>query len=214
MDVSIVDILKPTPGHEMWDIVVYVIFFIGLLGLVFLGDEASMMDTLFISAAVFVAVLDKVYAWGYILTPPGYEGVVAAGGTIPREVRVEYHVTHLGTFVMRVLMFALPLVVVGQTKSSRVRGIALLITIIGVVYTAARWFTEIRESQGNTGLGFIFSEPQIMFQGSLFLLIAGDLVCRRYWRRLRGVNWRNPLQIRRMLATDDAEIEVAQLADD
>ena len=141
MDISLSQILKPEPGHEIWDIAVYAIFVIGLLGVLFLGEEGSMTDTLFISFAVFVAVLDKVYAWGYIMTPPGY----VAGADITREARVAAHVTHFGTFAMRVLMFALPLIVVGQTDSTRVRVIALLIVGIGIAYTAGRWFDEIRK---------------------------------------------------------------------
>ena len=105
-------------------------------------------------------------------------------------------------------MFALPLVVVGQTDSTRVRVIAMLITGIGVVYTAGRWFDEIRTSTGGTGLSFIPNEPQTIIQSSLFLLTAGDLICRRYRRRLRSINWRDPLHIRRMLPADDIEIMI------
>lgn len=106
-------------------------------------------------------------------------------------------------------MFALPLIVVGQTDSTRVRAIALLIVGIGIAYTAGRWFDEIRNSGGSTGLGFIPNEPQTIVQSSLFLLTTGDLICRRYGRRLRCINWRHPLHVRRMLSPDDVKIEVA-----
>lgn len=208
MDISLSEVLKPTPGHELWDIAVYVIFVIGLLGVIFLGEEGSTMDTMFVSAAVFIAVLDKVYAWGYITTPSGYEAQAAAGIPIDRVIRVNAHVTHFGTFAMRVIMFVLPLVVVGQTDSTRVRGIAFLVAVIGAIYTFARWFFEIRESGGATGLGLIVSEPQSIYQGSLFLLMAGELVCCSYWRRFRGVNWGDPLHIRRMLPTDNIKEEI------
>lgn len=196
MDITLSEVLKPEPGHELWDIAAYAIMVIGLIGLMFLGDKASTTDTMFISAAVFIAVLDKVYAWGYIVTPEGFEGVAAAGGVIPREARVNAHVTHFGTFAMRVMMFALPLVTVGQTRSTRVRAIAILVTLICLAYTIGRWFAEIRGSSGGTGLGYVESEPQNILQGSLLLLLMGELVCRRYWGRLRGVDWRNPLHIR------------------
>ena len=110
-------------------------------------------------------------------------------------------------------MVVLPLVTVGQTRSTRVRAVAILITLMCLAYAAGRWFAEIRESTGDTGLSFVTSEPQTIFQGSLLLLMMGELVCRRYWRRLGGINWRNPLHIRRVFAPNDIEIEVAQLAD-
>lgn len=189
MDVSLKDIILPVEGHEIWDYYVIGLFIFGLMTLFLLGDKSDQQDMTFVSIAVFVCILDKAYAIGYIFEPD-----------VPnptREQRIETHVTHFATFMMRVLVFVLPLMVAGRTRVPRVRILTGLFAIAGGVYMFVRWYDEMR------GSVFGFIEPQIWLQGSMFILVSGELIARNLFRR---IDRQRPVFIRGMLPPDDTEI--------
>jgi hypothetical protein len=199
---TIGDIIKPVAGHELWDYYLYGLMVFSLVALFLIGNEASQFDTIFLSLMLFICILDKAYAWGYIVDPNGNPAAT-------REQRVEAHITHFGTYIMRVLILVLPLLVAGGTKSGKIRAVAGLLAIAGGVYSFGRWFDEQRNATGTTGLSFLPIEPQVIAQGSMFILGVGELFCRRYLRRLRGVDWERPVLIGGVFATDDIKKEVA-----
>lgn len=209
MDLTIQEVLKPVPGHELWDYAIYGLFVLGLIALFALGEKGSQRDTIMISLAVFICVLDKAYAWGYIVDPSGVfpQG---PGGEYTRDQRITAHITHFGTYAMRVLLFALPVVVAAQTKSKSGRVFAGLLFIAGAVYSFGRWYDEQRNSSGSTGLSWLLTEePQVLLAHGSFVLALGELLCRRYL----GINRRHPMPIVGMLTPHDTEVQVTQIAD-
>ena len=204
MDLTLQEALSPVPGHEIWDYFAYVIFFLGIVALAIGSSDSSQFEMLALSAAIFIAVLDKTYAWGYITEP---EGVINP----TREQRIDAHVQHFATYAMRVLLFILPLVAAAQSKSNKIRGMGIILALTGLVYTFGRWWDEQRGSGGF--LGLIVHEPQIFVQGSLYIVGVGKLFSRVYWQRLFNMNGRNPMTISGMVSTHNIEVEATQIAD-
>ncbi len=193
MDVTLKDIILPVEGHEIWDYSVIGLFFLSLLTMFLMGDKSDQQDMAFVSLVVFICVLDKAYAMGYIFEPEGVTNPT-------REQRIETHITHFATFAMRVLIFVLPLVTAGKTRIPRVRAANGFLAIVGGIYVFARWFFEQRP---DGTIGFI--EPQILLQGSMFVLVFGELVARNFFRSING---HCPISVAWVLPPDDAEIEV------
>jgi hypothetical protein len=209
--ISIQEVLLPQDGQLLWDLAVYGLLFLSLIA-VFMLSAGSMADTLMISGVVMICVLDKTYAWGYIDKPSTvYEGMPTDCTLFPtaceRYLRVQSHLTHLGTYMMRVLMFALPLVITGQTRVGKARVIAGIIAVYAGVYSAARWFFQQRDAGGSVfGAMIDWWEPQHIFQSSLFILTLGELTYRRY--RQRSIDWHTEVPIGSVPSRDNIEIEV------
>lgn len=209
MDLTIQDVLKPVPGHEIWDYIVYGLFILGLVTLFALGEKGSQRDTIMVSVAIFICVLDKAYAWGYIMDPQGVfpQG---PGGEFTRQQRIDAHISHFGTYAMRVLLFSLPIVVAAQTKAKAGRALAGLMAIAGAIYSFGRWYDEQRNAGGSSGVVWMITEePQVLMAHGSFLLALGELFCRRYLR----VNWGYPVAIVRMLAPYHTEVQIPQVLD-
>ena len=214
--ITIQDILLPQEGQLIWDGMVYGLLFFSLIGL-FMLSQGSMSDTLLISGVVMFCVLDKTYAWGYIVKPDGvYPGMPTDCTLYPniceRDVRVAAHLIHLGTYMMRVLMFAFPLVVMGQTRVGKARIIAGMIAVYAGVYSAARWYFQQRNAVGSVFM-IDWLEPQSIFRSSMFIVGLGILAHRWHRNRFGSIDWETEMLVGGVLASDDAEIEVAQSMD-
>lgn len=209
MDLTIQDILKPVPGHEIWDYFVYGLFVFGLITLFALGEKGSQRDTIMISLFIFICVLDKAYAWGYIMDPSG-TFPQGPGGEYTRQQRLDAHIVHFGTYAMRVMLFSLPIIVTAQTKAKAGRFFAGALSIAGLVYSFGRWYDEQRNAGGSSGISWILTEePQVLMAYGSFLLVMGELLCRRYLR----VNGGYPVAVVRMLASHHTEVQIAQVID-
>jgi hypothetical protein len=119
------------PGYELWDYFAYVIFALALIAMVVSGED-NLMTTLFLGFVIIGAVMDKTYAFGYIVEEQ----------TAPLAVRVDAHINFFGTLVMRALLFSLPLIAAFQTKNKRTRTLAGLLAFLGLVYALGRWYAE------------------------------------------------------------------------
>lgn len=200
MDLTLQEALGPAEGHETWDYFVYGLLFLGLVTLFLMGSKSTQGETSMVALFVFICVLDKVYAMGYMTDLEGIPNPT-------REQRVEEHITHFATYVMRLALVVAPLMAAAMTETGRVRILTGILALAGLVYSFGRWYFEQRES--GTGITYLISEPQVVAQSSLFLLASGELICRRGWRRLRGIYGRRPMLVGRVLPADNAEVKVA-----
>lgn len=210
------DVILPQEGQFYWDIAVYGLLMLSLLAL-FMLSQGTMRDTLMLTGVVMFCVLDKTYAWGYIVRPAGvFEGMptdcVAYPNICERDVRVAAHLVHLGTYLMRVGMFAFPLVVVGQTRVGRVRILAGFITAYAAVYVAARWYLQQRNAGGAVFM-IDWLEPQNIFRSSTWMLGLAALAHRWYRNCFRSIDREAEVFVGGVLTTDDLEIEIAQVTD-
>lgn len=211
--VTIQDVLLPQEGQVIWDGLVYGLLFFSLIAL-FMLSQGSMRDTLMISAVVMFCILDKTYAWGYIVKPDGvYPGMPTDCTVYPkiceRDVRVEAHLVHLGTYLMRVLMFSFPLVIAGQTRVGKARVLAALLAVYAGVYSASRWYFQQRSASGAVFM-IDWLEPQSIFRSSMLVVGLGALAHRWYRNRFRSIDWETEMLVGGVLASDDTEIEVTQ----
>lgn len=204
--VTIQDVLLPQEGQVIWDGLVYGLLFFSLIAL-FMLSQGSMRDTLMISAVVMFCILDKTYAWGYIVKPAGV--LPGMNPDLERQVRVNAHLVHLGTYLMRVLMFAFPLVIAGQTRVGKARVLAALLAVYAGVYSAARWYFQQRNAGGAVFM-IDWLEPQSIFRSSMLVVGIGALSHRWYRNRFRSIDWETEMLVGGVLASDDTEIEVAQ----
>lgn len=199
---TLTEFLSPVAGHETYDYMLYGLFFVGMLTLAFMGKGSTQMDTLFVTAAVFMVVLDKLYIVGFIDVPAN-----PTGAEVTNEERIAVHIDHFATYAMRVLIFVLPLVVAGNTKNGRTRILTGLFAITGAVYSFARWFFEIRENADEEEFQSMIQPELLPLQAALFIFVVGELLYRWHRQRLCSVDGEAPSFVRRVLPTDDIKVE-------
>src|SRR5574341_684100 len=96
----------------VWNIFLYLIFFIGLATM-FMQSDKQLLTTLMMAAVAFSAVLDKLQ----VLRNQPILG--------QRD---------FGTLLLHILMFTFPLIVGGLAKAKKSRGPAILTGILGGIY--------------------------------------------------------------------------------
>ncbi|MCC6798530.1 MAG: hypothetical protein IT325_00315 [Anaerolineae bacterium] len=116
-----------------WDIALYAIFVLNLILMLMQPDGSALAVGLCILVLV-AAVIDKTRAFGYMLE------------INPYYTRVQCHEqVFIGTYLIRVVMFAAPLSVAGMTKNPDSRVIGIVAGIVGGVYMFVRWYMEQRD---------------------------------------------------------------------
>lgn len=175
---QMLEFVRPVPGNETWDYALYFLFFVGMVAIAFMNSKgARQMDSYFVTLATFFVILDKLYIFGFLFAGPDTLEFADPNIELTIQQRADIHVQHMASYIIRVLLFVLPLVVVGSTRSARVRIFAGIFAIAGAVYSFARWFFQLRNDAD--------LEPQAMLfvQGSLLIIVLGELVTRWYWMR-------------------------------
>lgn len=177
---AILEVLQPVPGNETWDYFLYVLFVVGMATLLLMGggkQRPKQMETFFITGAVFFVLLDKIYIFGFIFAGPESLDFIDPSLELPLTQRVNTHLNHLASYILRVGIFVLPLVVVGSTRSGRVRVLAGVFAVVGAAYSFGRWWFQLFDERD--------LEPQTMIfaQGTLLILIGGELLSRWYGHR-------------------------------
>ena len=99
-------------GISGW--VLYVLIFLYVI-ILMLQKKSNLFITILMTIAIMCALIDKIDA-------------------LPHQ--------SFGVFIVRILMFTIPLVVAGMTKWEKARGPGILAGFIAVVYLFARWFGE------------------------------------------------------------------------
>ncbi len=122
MQLNIRDILQklaPSYPSMVIGITLYVIIILSIIAL-FLQKRSNVQITIMIAIAVMAALIDKIDAWRSF-----------AGADV-----------QFVALMLRIVIFVLPLIVAGMTRSPKSRGPAILAGVIAGVYLFARWFFE------------------------------------------------------------------------
>ncbi len=127
----IIDAIGPTENLH-WDIFLYVLFFFNLIMLLILPD-GSTMHTMLVILVLISIFIDKTYAFGHLLN---------SGLYTPETCHAKVFV---GTYLIRALIFVAPLMIAGSTTEGKIRGLGILLGVLGTGYMAGRWFLEQRE---------------------------------------------------------------------
>lgn len=122
-DVSFQDILSylgpSSPPGFIWNIIMYVIFFLALVTMLLQSDKA-LTPTLLMAVVLAAVVIDKLQI-------------------MERQAAPLFNQPGLWTFLLHCVMFAVPLLVAGATKAAKSRGPAILTGIIGGIYLFGYW---------------------------------------------------------------------------
>lgn len=175
-----------------WDISLYWIMLINLVLLFVLPDGAPAMHTMIAIGAIMSAVIDKTYAFGYMLDSGSYS---------PEECHGQIFI---GTYLIRALMFAGPLMVAGSTESGKARFLGILAGISGAVYMFARWYFDQRDV---SSLEITCYNTGMVLQSAGIVLILARMVLRD--RLIVGrIHRRIPVTIPGQFAAHEIEIEL------
>jgi hypothetical protein len=106
-----------SPPGLGWNILIYLIFFLGLATM-FMQSDKQLMTTLMMAGVSFAAVLDKlqVLATAPILGQRGF-----------------------GTLLLHIVMATFPFIVAGLTKAHKSRAPAILTGILGLILFLGYW---------------------------------------------------------------------------
>ncbi len=173
-----------------WDFALYWLFFINVI-LLMVQPEGSAFATMLGIAVLVSAVIDKTFAFGYMLDPGAYT---------PQKYHEE---VFIGTYLVRVAMFVGPLTVAGSTKDPKVRGLAIIAGISGGVYMFARWFFQQYKSDVKGRISYL--DIQFALQDVGLLLLLGRVWLRHHFTVNRNI----PVTVLGNVASDDVEIKIA-----
>ncbi|MBZ0300286.1 MAG: hypothetical protein K8J31_11110 [Anaerolineae bacterium] len=110
---EIIRLLGPNAGNGLiWNIFIYIIFFLTLITLLLQGDKA-LLTTIIAASSLLLCVIDKLVIFQ------------------PRE---------FGTMIIHCGMFLFPALIAGMTKDPKSRPPAIFAAIIGAVYFFLFWF--------------------------------------------------------------------------
>lgn len=127
------DALLPYDPYYAWDIFLYVILALQLITLAFVFT-GPLRDVLVMAIVLICGVADKTYIFGFL------EGNMSTFASA-----AQFHAERAFlTYVTRVAMFALPMILVTQTKIQRAKPIAVVLAVLSLVYTFGRWFFQQR----------------------------------------------------------------------
>lgn len=127
-NLSFEEALLPREEYYGWDIFLYVIIAFQLI-LLFLLFSSTLRDVILVGVTVICAFADKAYLFGFI------DGRASAA----------YHAEDAFlTYVIRVAMFTLPMVIVTQTKVSKAKPVAVIIAVMAFFYSFGRWYFQQR----------------------------------------------------------------------
>ncbi len=178
-----------------WDVALYLIFAFNLVLLLMQPDGSPLPVGLCIIVLV-AAVIDKTKAFGYMLEVNPY-----------RFTREQCHEqVFIGTYLIRVIMFAAPLSVAGMTKNPNSRWIGIVAGILGGVYMFVRWYMEQRNVPiSDLFCAYFFSG--FAFQQVGLALAAARLALGDRWL-LGRIHRHAPFLITRDLPADCVEVEL------
>jgi len=177
-----------------WDLALYWLFLINVVLLILLPTGSGFQTMLGIITILFI-VIDKVHAFGYMFDSGRY-GAIQCHETV-----------FFGTYIIRVLLFVIPLSVAGLTRKGSVRAVGIIAGITGAVYTFARWYIEQRDVS-TTALTCAFLNFDMVAQNAGLALVLARVFLRDRLR-LGAVHRDVPLTVGGELAAHEVEVEAA-----
>ncbi|MCD4685511.1 MAG: hypothetical protein K8S97_06210 [Anaerolineae bacterium] len=180
--------LGPNSGDMVWNISLYVLFFLNVILLLLIpdGDSMHMLLIIFILMSI---IIDKAFAFGYLLDAPN-----------PIACHTKLFI---GTYLIRAYMFVGPWIVAGSTSEGKVRGLGIIVGIGGLAYSMGRWFLEQRDAGDGSITCFITGLWAA--QTLLPLLPLAYVVLRR--KLALFVDGHVPVTVMGELATHKVEVE-------
>jgi hypothetical protein len=175
-----------------WDLALYWIILLNVV-LLFTMPEGSTLGTSLCILVIVLAIIDKVYGFGYMLDTGGYDPVY-------------YHEKiFIGTYLIRAGMFVGPLMIAGQTDSGSTRAIGILGGLSGGAYMFIRWYME-QQNVGSGNIGFYIDLEMLPYGLSLLFVLRRSL-CRRF--DYVTVDGLVPVAVAGDLAAHDVEVKAA-----
>ena len=186
---QVVNSIGPSNDTLIWDISLYVLFFLNLITLLMLPDGSTMntMLTIIVLVSLFI---DKTYAFGYMIDPGPYD---------PKTCHEKIFV---GTYLIRAAMFVIPLTVAASTDEGKVRATGVIAGIGGAIYLFLRWFMQQRDVKAP---GITCFNTDVVAMSAGFVLLAARIVLRDRLR-LGTVHRGVPLTVVGQPAAHDIEI--------
>ena len=171
--------------QPLWDFALYGLFLLNIILLITVPSESSFGTMLGILVLISI-VIDKTYAFGYLMKSP-----------YPKACHAKIFI---GTYLIRAVMFVAPLTIAGSTDSGKARGMGIIAGLAGGAYMFGRWFMDQR---GVTSSTITCQNPEVVGAGAQALLLLGYWVARR---SARLVNGHVPIPIARELAAHEVEV--------
>ena len=171
--------------QPLWDFALYGLFLLNIILLIVVPSESSFGTMLGIVILISI-VIDKTYAFGYLMKSP-----------YPKDCHAKIFI---GTYLIRAIMFVAPLTIAGSTESGKARGMGILAGLAGGAYMFGRWFMEQRDVVSTT---ITCQNPEAVAASAQALLLLGYVAARR---SVRLVNGHVPLPIARELAAHEVEV--------
>ncbi len=144
-----------------WDIALYWLFFINVVLLMIQPSGSSTVTILGVIVLMSI-MIDKVKAFGYMMDTGPYT---------PDQCHEQIFI---GTYLIRVAMFAVPLSIAGMTKSPKSRGLAVVAGVSGGAYMFVRWYMEQRDVELTdltcAPTAMIILHSAMQFTGIVFVL--------------------------------------------
>jgi hypothetical protein len=157
---EIIRALGPNSGELHWSITLYWMFLVNLVLLLISDSAMGTNIAIGVRLAVFI---DKTFAFGYMF---------GSGSYTPQYCHAKIFI---GTYLIRTLMFAGPLIVAGQTESGKVRAAGILAGLTGAIYMLARWYFDQRDVEAPN---ITCQNVQVMAQSAGIVLLLARLTLR------------------------------------
>lgn len=184
---EIINALGPSSGGMAWSLALYWMF---LINLVILFVDGSAFGTNISIAVLLCVFIDKTFAFGYMFNSS--------------EMDPEYCHTKIfiGTYLIRVAMFAGPFAVAGSTEKGKVRAIAILAGLSGIGYMFIRWFYDQRKVDA---IDVTCYNTEMLIQTAGMGLVLAKIALRDRLP-LGAIHRHIPITVPRELATHEIEI--------
>lgn len=172
-----------------WDLTLYWLFLINIVVLLILPDGSTMGTMLSIIVLISI-VIDKVYAFGYMVDPGPYS---------PETCHAKIFI---GTYLIRAIIFVAPLTIAGSTDEPKVRTAGVIAGISGAVYMFLRWYLDQRDIEAPD---IVCLDTDVVIQSVGMLLVLARITLRGRLR-LGSVHRHIPVVISGDLAAHDVEV--------
>lgn len=174
-----------------WDIFLYWLFFINIILLFMMPDGSSTIWTAVEIIVAMAVIIDKTYAFGYIMNPePTYT---------PEYCHAKLFI---GTYVIRAIMFAGPLMIAGSTDSGKARFLGIIAGLSGATYMFGRWFFDQRDVE-STNILCENTQVALASLGMIMVLARAALRDRSVIGRIHRYI---PIAVARQLAPHETEV--------
>jgi hypothetical protein len=182
--------LGPSSGGLHWSIMLYWIF---LINLIIMLMEGSSFGTNIGIVVMICAFIDKTWAFGYMFNPEN--GVFD-------DPEICHTKAFVGTYLIRVFMFAGPFTIAGATKNGKVRGAAILAGLSGVAYMIGRWYLDQRDFETSR---ITCLNTDMVIQSVGLVLVLAKIALRDCFH-LGTIHRHIPCAVTRQLTPDELEV--------